>query len=132
MKKRKEGYFSISNLLIILFSLFLMGLLLAPWLEVEQETLRRNQVVYKKMGHKSLTDPIHISTPMDSLGDTTQKIQLNDAFIELEELPEAIDVLNSLRPAHLHEQVEQNMRFDTGIRENLKREIRKQLRPVKQ
>ena len=55
----------------------------------------------KKMNHKSLINHIYVGQPIHSPQVGDPKIQINDAFVHLDEIPHAMEVLDASRPESL-------------------------------
>lgn len=114
---------------MLLFFFMVVTILRETILRVEITLPRVSEA--KKMNHKSLINHIYVGKPLQHPNSLDAKIQINDAFIELEEVQDAVRLLDQSRPERLLPKVTTALVVDEEVEMGLVGDLKSELRKAK-
>lgn len=82
----------------------------------------------QKLRHRSLVNNIYIGVPKDPRRGNTAVIQVNDAFIQKEQLPEAIKAFESKTPEFQRPLITTSLKIDRNVQMGIVGDVKLELR----
>ncbi|MEL6864708.1 MAG: biopolymer transporter ExbD [Bacteroidota bacterium] len=86
----------------------------------------------QKLEHRSLINHIYIGPPILPAHGTAPRIQINDAFINVEDIQTAMKTLNAPRPESLLPLVTTNLKIDKEVNMGIVSDVKTELRKARQ
>ena len=130
-KKRKVpvslGTSSLSDIIFMLLFFFMIVTVLRKQVIKVEITLPKVSEA-KKMNHKSLINHIYVGKPIGTTDQAMERIQINDAFINIEEIPLALDILDRSRPERMLPKVTTALVIDEEVKMGHVGDIKTELR----
>ena len=115
--KRKNPQISTASLPDIIFMLLFFFMVVTVLREhrllIKVQVPKATEI--EKLKHRSLVNNIYIGRPLDETRGTAPVIQINDAFIQIDQLQEALKTIEGTVPEYQRGQMTNSLKVDRGV-----------------
>lgn len=126
-KGRPISKASLPDIIFILLFFFMLVTVFKDY-QVEIGGELQEATELNKLGQRTLINHIYIGHPKRENLETVPRIQINDAFIALYRIQEAVHQLDRARPSYLLPKVRTSLEIDQSVKMGIVNEVKKELR----